>query len=336
LLFSIFEAWLIRAHADAKVTSWLGKTFSWAAYGNSIVAIMSGLMAGHVADGSSMRAVGQSNFYMGGYLEPFDIALVVSLACALAAHQLWEENYGESGEKDNAGEHGAPQWYDGLRTAFTTAMRSHEIILCGMVISLFEGSMYIFVFMFTPTLMQASGDDAKLPLGLIFSTFMVSAMAGSSFFSIGQDHHRMEHLALFVFALASASMVMLVSTTGLTSKFLAMNLFEFTVGMYFPVMGCLKSAIVPEAKRAAIYNLYRIPLNCIVLFGLMSDVTPNQAFGLNLCMLSTATGLQMMLVKCREKNGLTEVSERTLEIEPLTDSDTDSDDLADLIKVSVV
>ena len=39
LLFSIFEAWLIRSHADANLKHMLGKSFSWAAYGNSVIAM---------------------------------------------------------------------------------------------------------------------------------------------------------------------------------------------------------------------------------------------------------------------------------------------------------
>ena len=184
--------------------------------------------------------------------------------------------------------------------------------------------------------MHSSSEEESLPFGLIFSTFMVCSMAGASFFSIGHDYYRLEHLALFVFALASCSMVMLLSSHGRTFKFFAMNMFEFTVGMYFPVMGCLKSAIVPESKRAAIYNLYRIPLNLIVLFGLLTDVSPTQAFAMNLCMLTTATGLQILLIKCREKNGLTEPSERSFEFEPLTDDSSSSSNDEDLFPIAIV
>jgi uncharacterized membrane protein YsdA (DUF1294 family) len=81
--------------------------------------------------------------------------------------------------------------------------------------------------------------------------------------------------------------------------FSAMNLFEMCVGVYFPVMGTMKGAIVPEDKRAAIYNLYRIPLNFIVLFSLLTDLTPKQSFQLNCSMLSVATVLQIILMKRR-------------------------------------
>ena len=142
LLFSIFEAWLIRAHADAGLKSWISKSFTWAAYGNSIIAIASGLMANHAAEGGTMREIIPETLYFGGYLEPFDIALVISLACGLAAVQLWEENYGEE-LHDDSERAASAKWYDGLRTAYTATIRSSEILLCGLVISLFEGSMYV-------------------------------------------------------------------------------------------------------------------------------------------------------------------------------------------------
>lgn len=172
--------------------------------------------------------------------------------------------------------------------------------------------------------MQASGDNT-LPFGLIFSTFMVCAMAGSSLFSIWNDYFRLEQQALFVLFLAAASTVMLLVTTDQMSQYVAMNLFEFTIGMYFPVIGCLKSAIVPESQRAAIYNLYRIPLNLIVLLGLLTDVTPSQAFSMNLVMLSLAAVLQLALMRCREKNGRTKIL-KSSETESLTEeSDTETE-----------
>ena len=153
LLFSIFEAWLIRAHADARLSSrWLSKSFTWAAYGNSIIAIASGLIANHAAESSTLHPVTPTSaLHMGGYLAPFDMALVVSVMCGLAALYFWEENYGQVEALPTSGDHrDAPSssssscWYGGgLGTAFTVTMRSREILLCGLVSSLYEGSMYV-------------------------------------------------------------------------------------------------------------------------------------------------------------------------------------------------
>jgi MFS transporter, MFS domain-containing protein family, molybdate-anion transporter len=297
LLFSIFEAWLIRAHADANLKHMLGKSFSWASYGNSVVAIFAGLVANRAANQFPMIEISSGFVYAGGYLNPFDIAMVALILCGFFAATLWNENYGES-EKNSDGA-ATGKWYDGLRSALTTTMAQPEVYLCGMISSLFEGSMYIFVFMWTPAL-TSKADSTELPFGLIFSTFMVCCMAGSSMFSMQVEQYKCEQLGVIVFAVAAASMGLVVLSSSVTLKFIAMNLFEMTVGMYFPIMGTLKGHIVPENKRAAIYNLFRIPLNFIVLFSLLTDLTPQQSFALNTAMLSTATGLMYVLMKRRE------------------------------------
>jgi hypothetical protein len=85
------------------------------------------------------------------------------------------------------------------------------------------------------------------------------------------------------------------------------------VGMCFPVMGTMKGAIVPkdEDKRAAMYNLYRIPLNFIVIF---TDLTPTQSFSLNDTMLAVATVLQIILMKRRRLQSHVEFLEVGLEV----------------------
>lgn len=51
-----------------------------------------------------------------------------------------------------------------------------KIALLGAMQSLFEGSMYTFVFLWTPAL---SPKGERLPHGMIFACFMVASMAGA-------------------------------------------------------------------------------------------------------------------------------------------------------------
>lgn len=140
LLFSVFDAWLIRSHADAQLKQYLGKSFSWAAYGNSIVAIIAGLVANRAASSFKMSPISEG-IYAGGYLTPFDIALVSLILCGFFAATTWEENYGETSSSANSGR--TVNWHDGLKNAFVTTIRSTDILLCGIISSLFEGSMYV-------------------------------------------------------------------------------------------------------------------------------------------------------------------------------------------------
>ena len=307
LLFSVFEAWLIKAHSDADLPKQcLPKSFSWAAFGNGAVAILAGLIANHIAHAAPMTQV-SGNIYKGGYLNPFDLAIGALILCGGGAFMLWEENYGSQEDESNNNEtqdhdKAKAAWYDGLRNALHTTLQNREILLCGIISSLFEGSMYIFVFMWTPimkSLAEKAGESTDLPFGLIFATFMVCCMTGSSIFSIFVEKYSVEQLGVTVFGVGAFAMAVVALEISETMSFLGMNLFEICVGMYFPIMGTMKGGIVPENKRAAIYNLYRIPLNFIVLFSLLTDLTPRFSFGLNATMLTTATVLQAILAKRR-------------------------------------
>jgi MFS family permease len=235
------------------------------------------------------------------------VSLVV---CGVGASMLWEENYGESDTSDpgsNKREEDAAKWHDGLRNALITSLRNRDILMCGAISSLFEGSMYIFVFMWTPFLkaflvQEVKGENQELPFGLIFSTFMVSCMSGSALFSILVDKYPVEKLGIFVFGVASLAMGLVALGVNETLSFIGMNVFEMTVGMYFPIMGTMKGGIVPEDKRAAIYTLFRIPLNFIVLFSLLTNLTPAFSFALNATMLGMATVLQTVLAKRRKES----------------------------------
>lgn len=329
LLFSVFEAWLIKAHSDAELPKQcLPKSFSWAAFGNSAVAILAGLIANHIAHSAPMVNV-TGNIYQGGYLNPFDLAILALILCATGCFFLWEENYGsaesnsgspsDGGESETNDKLSKQVWYSGLRNALTVTLRNRDVLLCGIISSLFEGSMYIFVFMWTPllkTLAVKNGESDDLPFGLIFATFMVCCMSGSSVFSIVVEKFPVEKLGIAVFGVSALAMAIVALEISDTVSFLGMNLFEVCVGMYFPIMGTMKGGIVPEDKRAAIYNLYRIPLNFIVLFSLLTDLAPRTSFLLNMIMLSTATGLQAILSK--KRLGLSSSSQET----PLTEEQT--------------
>lgn len=85
------------------------------------------------------------NFYVGRFLNPFDLAILALIVCGLGAAVMWKENYGHSDTQSdvrmNEGK-GDGKWYSGLQDALVTTMRNRDIMLCGIISALFEGSMY--------------------------------------------------------------------------------------------------------------------------------------------------------------------------------------------------
>jgi len=304
LLFSVFDSWLIKSHSEAGISAFLSKSFATAQYWNAIAAISAGLIANKATEFSDLRPVGnlsvdEAIIFKGGTLMPFDIALFVLSACAILASTLWSENYGNDRSTVESDHEKRKHWYSDILNAFYTTISSKQILYTGLICSLFEGSMYIFVFMWTPAIKELGG-GGEMPFGVLFATFMVSCMAGSSIFSIFIGSVKNEKIGLGVFLAATITFALMTLAQTDTSTIIAFLLFEACVGCYFPMMGTMKSLVVPENKRAAIYNLYRIPLNFIVLFSLLTDLSPKASFTLCSCMLATATFLQWSLMKHQE------------------------------------
>merc|ERR1719158_2342940 len=78
--------------------------------------------------------------------------------------------------------------------------------------------------------------------------------------------------------------------------FFGFLVFEFSVGVYWPAIGTIKSEVVPEGIRATMYNLYRVPLNGVVCGILLTNLSLGTAFGLctALLLLSAASTLPML------------------------------------------
>jgi len=117
----------------------LGKSFSSAQYGNSIIAIHAGQIANRAANHAEFKPTSEdSGFYTGGYLGPFDISMLTLIVCGLLAMSLWDENYGKSLEDDDDSSKKSSAT-GALKTAFSATIRSPDILSCGIISSLFEG-----------------------------------------------------------------------------------------------------------------------------------------------------------------------------------------------------
>lgn len=64
-------------------------------------------------------------------------------------------------------------------------------------------------------------------------------------------------------------------------------------------MGTVKAAVVPEDQRAAIYNVYRLPLNLFMLAYLFGDYTAEASFTANAILLIVVCILQIRYIRSK-------------------------------------
>jgi len=193
LLFSSFEAWMVFEHFKLGFSSRsLSDTFSLATFGNGIVAILAGLLASVVAQAY-------------GFVAPFMLAIVFLSAATGIVSLTWGENYGDANVNVSKT----------FINAWNSLKNDPKILVLGCIQSLFEGCMYVFVFMWTPTLQPSEtnddssdvDDETKLPYGVIFACFMVCVMIGSSIFSIFVNAgYRLQNIGIGLLSLSAAAL----------------------------------------------------------------------------------------------------------------------------------
>lgn len=134
--------------------------------------------------------------------------------------------------------------------------------------------MYLFVFLWVPSLQEASPSTAPLPLGYIFSCFMVAMMLGSLLYTTLVTHAgraapgstaseeplllnaKLSSLVCAVSALAFA--ITIASRGEEHLRFWAFCVFEACVGLYYPVQGTLRGTLISNEHRATVRNFYRV------------------------------------------------------------------------------
>ncbi|CAK9874921.1 unnamed protein product [Sphagnum jensenii] len=122
----------------------------------------------------------------------------------------WPENYGDPSKSKII--------VAQFQQAASAITSDEKIALFGAIQSLFEGSMYTFVFLWTPAL---SPNKQAIPHGFIFATFMLASMLGSSLAShlLAHIDLKVESYMQLVFLVAAGSLCLPVLITVSSSKF---------------------------------------------------------------------------------------------------------------------
>jgi hypothetical protein len=210
-----------------------------------------------------------------GQIGPFQGAIGLTVL-ALILVLPWEENYGE---KDADEDHSL---FHQFSEGWMTTLSNSQIWRIGMTQALSEGGMYTFVFMWVPTLLSMD-PPGGVPTGCVFSAMMMAITIGGMVYrplqsfistSFSSKETAPEVCAAIVYFAAAVSMAvpaLCLSQASIGGRFeLVISSFmvmEFCVGLFMPVAGTLRSKYVPDALQGAILNIFRLPLNAVVVSG---------------------------------------------------------------------
>ena len=236
---------------------WLPLTISKAVFfGNGLVAILSGLFGNLLVD-----------IFSFGPVAPFDAAscfLAIGMVIILTT---WSENFGDpSDSKDLMTQFKVAAiaiasgrfkvnvkncWFELclliISNTVSVYFSDEKIALLGAIQSLFEASMYTFVFLWTPAL---SPNDEEIPHGFVFATFMLASMLGSSLAArlLARSSLRVENYMQIVFLISAASLLLPITTSVCLRVGLNLHCYLLCLTKYFYNKNMFGQVLVTPSK----------------------------------------------------------------------------------------
>jgi len=256
LLYCAFESWMIAAHNDKGYPGQLlGSTFNLAWGLNYPIGVGVGLLC-EVTSKLPWGLVGD-----------FDASAVVLVIMVVVICILWDENYGETQSVSVA---------SNFRGGFY-ACGNWNVIILSLIQTFFEGSMFVFVRFWYDILNEANGKKENFPGGLIFATFMISAMTGTEVLRVMKLFVSKKYISVGNCAVAGVSLLLIAMDWNINligsfhTKMILFCIYEICVGLYFNLMTEIRGELIDDSVRATVTALCRVPMNVVVVTLLLSD-----------------------------------------------------------------
>ena len=253
ILFVSFESWMVTEHRSRGFPDqWMSSTNAWAQIGNGVLAVFAGIVCQIMKDTY-------------GPIGPFKLAIATTCTILSLVFFTWNENYGNATTS--------------LQSSFSEAWKyvigSPTVVCLGLTQALFEGAMYTFVFNYVPTLYRVGITST----GLVFSCLMVCVTIGGVLFEMFVGETALKALAINASMFALYTFVMGTLAFLMASLFsdnfycviVAFCMFETCVGAAFASMATLRSQLLPQELQGTIMNIFRVPLNLLVVIGTKLD-----------------------------------------------------------------
>lgn len=256
ILYSTFESWYINEHINHYMlpNEWLSNTFAKATFLNATLAILAGFLSYILV-----------NVMQLGVVAPFIAALPFLTTTSACGILLLNEHYIYNTKSASAS----------VKKAVVLWLTNKNIFILSVIQSLYEGVMYLFIFIWTPAL-----DSIQPPLGLVFSSFMLALMIGSKIYSISLAHNYLDSKKMLLLSTFLASVSFFMCTMAVSKVltnhslyvikmcYIFFVIYEISIGIYLPSMMYLKSQVIPENIRVTLSNVIKVPSNifiCLVL-----------------------------------------------------------------------
>ena len=319
LLFSTLDSWYIYQHSQVFdfPKEWIPVTFSHIAFGSSVMAVVAGLLADLL-----VRWAGLS------FVSPFIISIPVLISVAGLVLGLWEESK-KAELVDVSSEKIKKECSSGLKEILVNPL----VFLVGTIQSLFESTLFVFMFIWTPAIGGRLLSDtvriqlSDMPLGVAFASFMVCSVLGGLICD-----HLTNRLSLPYSSILPTTCVVSAIFFALVALFdwsihephhswalVCLQLFQLACGFYYPVMRRLRETTLPDENKASITNWFRVPLTLVSALALLVLHNPSHGKpGVSGLFVFCSVLMIVALLGSLLHNGVAKLKNRTIDSDSQT------------------
>jgi hypothetical protein len=161
----------------------------------------------------------------------------------------------------------------GMSKSFAEAfseLRKREVFSMGLIESLFQAVINIYLFIWTPILQNST--EKQINVGFIFTCFVIALILGTTLFEIFMIYLRCEYYLSITISLLTE--LILFFFVYYIEKFIVRMILLAGIngisGFVNPLNSIIKSKILLEEHRATLMSIFRIPLNFYVILVLIS------------------------------------------------------------------
>ncbi|KAI1767820.1 MFS general substrate transporter [Hypoxylon sp. FL1150] len=341
LLWTTFESWMVTEYNTRGLTQSsfpLSAMFGIMTKYNCVAAIVFGVLSHCV-----VLAIGSKT-------SPFIVGVICDACAALLMLWTWNENRGAAADVNTETHEG---FCDGMPDNLpvqksTTALKDPRIWVLSFASCCFEGTIFIFTFLWPGTLQKAHikeypGGDYATPYGVVFANLMAAMVLGAMLFGfltrMGKPATGHEPLFNIISPTSLLGAALFVSTISFLiaafSKlelqfFLTFMLLELCNGVYVPSMAYHRGTIVDDSGRALIYGLMNVPLFVFVIAAIYTtsnEVEHRRIIFLlsSVLLLLTTLAVIIGLGVLANRTGFLRVSTRATDDTELAHRECDSD-----------
>eukprot|EP01084_Bolivina_argentea_P249606 417931_1 len=276
ILCTAFECWMVAEHhAKRFAPASISDTIVLQVKLSSGLSIIAGIVAAWLVHLSGNRV-----------LAPFEFSAVIAMVSGMLAMTLWGENYGRVNSADSAsgegllndndsGRLGIMRYFQDTKAYISGiwgTIKTPQVRALGLYQMLFEGSLLVLIFTWTPALIASAGGSQSLNMGLAFTSFMLALTAGSSVYQLALNAYGGSGEAT---AAIAARVLVATGVIGGGALFTASRrlpllgtmacilIFEACIGAYYSAIGGLRAYLLPDSCRGGVYSIFMMGVNTI-------------------------------------------------------------------------